>query len=57
MNACVIKPQLPFVTKRILARTPASEDTIKIAEFIDSHDFSFDVNRKTNELTCNVRKK
>lgn len=43
MNACAMKPKLPFVTKSTLARTPASEDNKKIAEFINSHEFSFDI--------------
>ena len=44
MNACVIKPNMPFVAKHDLKRTPATEEYKKMVEFIDSHDFSFSVN-------------
>ena len=44
MNACVIKPNMPFVAKCDLKRKPATEEYKKMVEFIDSHDFSFSVN-------------
>lgn len=43
MNACAMKPKLPFVAKGTLARTPASEENKKMAAFINSHEFSFDI--------------
>lgn len=43
MNASAMKPKLPFVAKSTLSRAPASEDNKKITEFINSHDFSFDI--------------
>ena len=43
MNACAMKPGLPFVTNMVLSRTPASEDNKKMTEFINSHEFSFDI--------------
>jgi hypothetical protein len=54
MNAYAVKSISPFVTKLELKRTPATEENKKIAEFIDSHDFSFDVNPKTKEITSYV---
>ena len=43
MNACAMKPSLPFIANTALARTPASEDNRKMTEFINSHDFFFEV--------------
>lgn len=57
MNACVLKPKLPFVTKTELERTPATEGNKRIAEFLDSHNFSFDINAETNDLKCTVSKR
>ena len=54
MNACALKPMMPFATKRKLERTPATEDNREIVEFMDSHNFSFDVDRKTKILKCSV---
>ena len=54
MNACAIKPKLPFVAKGTLKRTPASEDNRKMAEYINSHDFSFNVDAKTGALKSTV---
>lgn len=50
MNANAIKLNVPFVTKHELKRIPATNDNRKMAEFIDSHDFSFSVDKKTKEL-------
>ena len=50
MNAYAIKPNVPFVTKKELKRTPATYENRKAAEFMDSHDFSFSVNKTTKEL-------
>ena len=57
MNACAIKPKLPFVTRNKLERTPASEENRKMVEFMDSHNFSFDIDEKTQELKSVVTKK
>lgn len=56
MNACAMKPKLPYVTKNTLTRTPASEDNKKITEFINSHNFSFDID-STGKLTSVVTNK
>lgn len=57
MNACVLKPILPFVTENELERTPATEENRKMAEFLDSHSFSFHINPETNDLKCSVSKR
>ncbi len=57
MNACVLKPVMPFVTRSELGRTPATEDNRKMVEFMDSHNFSFDVDVKTKNLKCTVTEK
>ena len=57
MNACALKPIIPFVTRSKLGRTPATEDNRKMVEFIDSHDFSFDIDTKTETLKCTVTEK
>lgn len=57
MDACALKPILPFVTRSELERTPATEDNRKMVEFMDSHNFSFDVDAKTNNLRCTVTEK
>lgn len=57
MDACALKPMMPFVTRNKLQRTPATEDNRKIIEFIDSHNFSFDIDTRTNNLKCTITDK
>ena len=57
MNASVTKPNTPFVTTNKLNRTPPSEDNKKIAEFIDSHNFSFSIDKITKELKTKITEK
>lgn len=57
MEASVLKPNAPFVTRKKLERTPASEDNRKMAAFIDSHNFSFDIDTKTGKLKSVITKK
>lgn len=57
MNACAIKPVMPFVTRKALERTPATEDNRKIIGFMDSHNFSFDIDANTETLKCTVTEK
>lgn len=57
MNACALKPTLPFATRNKLGRTPATKDNRKMVEFMDSHDFSFDVDADTEKLKCTVIEK
>ena len=54
MNACVMKPSMPFVTKSELKRTPATAENRKMAQFMDSHEFSFSINRVSKELQSSV---
>lgn len=57
MNACALKPVMPFVTRNKLGRTPATEDNREMIEFIDSHNFSFDIDVETKNLKCKVTEK
>lgn len=57
MDAYALKPVMPFVTRNKLGRTPATEDNRKMVEFMDSHNFSFDIDAETNCLKCTVIKK
>ena len=57
MNACAMKPNLPFVTRNELKRTPANADNRKIAEFMDSHNFSFSVSKNSKELRSSITPK
>lgn len=54
MNACVMKPKLPFATKSELKRTPASEENRKMVEFMDSHNFSFSISKDSKKLRSSV---
>lgn len=51
VNAYATKPETPFISNNKLVRTPSSESNRKIAEFLDSHNFSFRVDKDT-WLTC-----
>ena len=57
MNASAMKPKFPFVTRNELKRTPASESNRKMVEFIDSHEFSFSIDKDTKESRSKVRPK
>lgn len=57
MNAYAVKPTLPFVTRKIIEKTPASVKNRKRVEFMDSHNFSFSVNKETGSLNCKIEKK
>lgn len=57
MNASVMKPKLPFVTKSELKRTPASVDNRKMVEFMDTHNFSFSISKDSKELRSMVKPK
>lgn len=59
MNASVMKPStnLPFVTLKTLDRTPATKENRDMVEFMDSHNFSFSVDKKTNKLKSRFEKK
>lgn len=57
MNAYAIKPTMPFATTKQLNKTPSSEVNREITTFIDSHDFSFDINKDTGDLSIKIRDK
>lgn len=57
MNAYAIKPTMPFTTTKRLSKTPSSEINREIASFIDSHEFSFDVNNDTEDLKIDIKDK
>ena len=57
MNACAVKPTLPFVTRKTIERTPASAENKKRVEFMDSHNFSFSINKESKELQSSVTPK
>ena len=50
MNAYAVKPNMPFVTKKVLKRTPASKDNTNMVKYMDSHDFSFHIDKDTGGL-------
>ena len=56
MNACALKPTLPFVTRKTMERKPASAENRNRVKFMDSHDFSFSVNKETGILYSKVEK-
>lgn len=57
MYASVMKPNSPFITRKALKRKPASEESRKRAEFIDSHDFSVVIDKVTKQAKISVTKK
>lgn len=59
MNASVMKPKtnLPYATTKSLARTPATRENREMVEFMDSHNFSISVDKKTMTLKSRVEKK
>lgn len=57
MNACALKPVMPFATRSKLGRTPATEDNRKMVEFMDSHNFSFNIDVETDTLRCRTTEK
>ena len=57
MNACVIKPKGPFVTKNSLKRTPATEENRKRVEFLDAHNFSLSIDKESLVLKSSISPK
>lgn len=57
MNAYSIRPTIPFISAKPLKRTPSSDINKEIAAFIDSHEFSFDVNADTKDLMIGIKEK
>lgn len=50
MNAYAIKPNVPFVTSRKLERTPATKENRNMVNYMDSHNFSVQIDIKTGEV-------
>ncbi len=59
MNASVMKPSknLPYATAKSLTRTPATRENKEMVEYMDSHNFSLSVDKKTMTLKSRVEKK
>lgn len=57
MNAYAVKPNMPFIAKGKLERTPASESNRKMVEFMDSHKFSFSVDKNNKKFECKISNK
>lgn len=49
-----IKPKTPFITRNKLKRTQQSAEYKKTIEFLDSHEFSFSVDKNNRELVANI---
>ena len=57
MNAYAVKVAVPFITKKAIERTPMSAAHKERIEFIDSHNFSLNVDKETGVLQCKIEKK
>ena len=57
VNACAVKPTIPFVTRKKIKKTPATLENRERVEFIDSHNFYFSIDKETGSLHCRVEKK
>ena len=57
MNANAVKPTVPYVTRRKISSTPLSEQKIERTQFIDSHNFSFSIDKETGMLKTRVESK
>lgn len=57
MNAYAVKPNEPFVTGKALKRTPASVENRNMIAYMDSHEFSFRVDKNTGKFISGVKRK
>ena len=57
MNAYAVKSDMPFVTRKVLKRTPASKDNINMVKYMDSHEFSFHIDKDTGKFVSSVVKR
>lgn len=57
MNAYAVKPDVPFVTTKVLGRTPATKANRDMVEYMDSHEFSFQIDKTTGKLISKVTEK
>lgn len=59
MNAYAVKPDIniPFVTTKALKRTPATKENKDMVEYMDSHEFSFRIDKDTGKFVSGVVRK
>ncbi|MGN0322109.1 MAG: hypothetical protein ACI4DZ_03210 [Oliverpabstia sp.] len=57
MNAYAVKSDMPFVTRKVLKRTPVSKECKIMTEYMDSHEFSFHIDKDTGKFVSGVVKK
>lgn len=57
MNAYAVKPNMPFVTRKALKRTPASEENRNMVEYMDSHEFSFHIDKDTGKFISGAKRR
>ena len=54
MNAYAVKPNMPFVARKELKRTPATKESRDMVEYMDSHEFSFRIDKLTGKFISGV---
>lgn len=57
MNAYAVKPNMPFVTRKELKRTPATKENRDMVEYMDSHEFSFRIDKATGKFVSGAVKR
>ena len=57
MNAYAVKPNKPFVTRKELKRTPATKENRDMVEYMDSHEFSFRIDKATGKFVSGAVKR
>lgn len=57
MYAYATKPRVPFVARTELKRTQPTIENKKMADFLDSHDFSFSVDQTGKKIVSSCSKK
>lgn len=57
VNAYAVKPNMPYVTRKALKRTPATEENRNMIKYMDSHEFSFRVDKDTGKFKSGVKSK
>ena len=57
MSGYAIKSDEPFISKKKLVRTPTSKENKDRRNYINSHNFSFEIDSNTKELKSSVSEK
>ena len=57
VNAYAVKPNMTYVTRKALKRTPATEENRNMIKYMDSHEFSFRVDKDTGKFKSGVKSK